>query len=61
MMWQDDWQYDSDVANDAAVDVAARGPIGCRHVAVCWQMIGCHVAQSRAATWHPGIGFGLVY
>jgi hypothetical protein len=27
----------------------------------CWQMIGCHVAQSRAATWHPGIGywFGL--
>jgi hypothetical protein len=22
----------------------------------CWQMIGCHVTQSRAATWHPGIG-----
>jgi hypothetical protein len=25
------------------------------------QMIGCHVAQSWAATWHPGIGlFGLL-
>jgi hypothetical protein len=19
-----------------------------------WHVIGCHVAQSRAATWHPG-------
>jgi hypothetical protein len=27
-----------------------------RHVAVFWSMIGCHVAQSWAATWHPGIG-----
>jgi hypothetical protein len=25
-------------------------------VAVFWAMIGCHVAQSWAATWHPGIG-----
>jgi hypothetical protein len=32
-------------------------------VALFGQMIGCHVAQSCAATWHPGIGlfgFGLL-
>jgi hypothetical protein len=25
-----------------------------------WLDVGCHVAQSRAATWHPGFGqYGL--
>jgi hypothetical protein len=28
-----------------------------RHVAVYWSMIGCHMAQSWAATWYPGIGW----
>jgi hypothetical protein len=30
-----------------------------RHVALFGQVIGCHVAQSWAATWHPGIGYCL--
>jgi hypothetical protein len=57
--------YDrGDVAGDEAVRRLTSG----RHVDQCvtdtWQfsgqMIGCHVAQSWAATWHPGIGlYGL--
>jgi hypothetical protein len=23
----------------------------------CGRMLGCHVAQSRAATWHPGFDY----
>jgi hypothetical protein len=32
------------------------GRMGGRHVAQFGQVIGCHVAQSWAATWHPNIG-----
>jgi hypothetical protein len=31
-----------------------------RHVAFCWSMVRCHVAQSWAATWHPFIGLWLL-
>jgi hypothetical protein len=27
---------------------------------IFWTMIGCHVAQSWAATWHPGISYWFV-
>jgi hypothetical protein len=36
------------------------GRIGMQHVASFGQVIGCHVAQSWAATWHPGIGCSFV-
>jgi hypothetical protein len=32
------------------------GRMGSRHVALFERVIGCHVAQSWAATWHPGGG-----
>jgi hypothetical protein len=55
-------EYVTDVASDVgqvAVDKwhdLVGGPIRCDTWQFCWQMIGCHVAQSRAATWHPRIG-----
>jgi hypothetical protein len=32
------------------------GRMGDQHVALFGQVIGCHMAQSWAATWHPSIG-----
>jgi hypothetical protein len=51
--------YGDDVAGLRVSDVAeTRGSDVGESGADTWhrsgRMIGCHVAQSRAATWHPG-------
>jgi hypothetical protein len=61
LTWHDrtlTWRPYNDVAcgDVASICWLTVGRMTSRHVALCGQMIGCHVAQSWAATWHPGIG-----
>jgi hypothetical protein len=61
------WRPYGDVAPaDVAGDVADSGWLTVSELyGDTWhhfgRMVGCHVAQSRAATWHPFIGYWLLF
>jgi hypothetical protein len=48
--------YDRTCGDVAVYYWMTGGRMGSRHVALFERVVGCHVAQSGAATWHPGSG-----
>jgi hypothetical protein len=52
--------YDRTCGDVAVIYWMIGGRMGSRHMALFGQVIGCHMAQSWASTWHPGICYCYV-